>query len=87
MPDMFLTATHSNDAERAVLGACLISANALGEVTERLRPEDFYNPDNRKVFETISAMLREGKPVDLVTVQIELNGRGELESLGGGSVK
>ena len=80
---MFLTATHSNDAERAVLGACLISANALGEVTERLRPEDFYNPDNRKVFETISAMLREGKPVDLVTVQIELNGRGELESLGG----
>ena len=80
---MFAVTTHSNDAERAVLGACLISANALGEVTERLRPEDFYNPDNRKVFETISAMLREGKPVDLVTVQIELNGRGELESLGG----
>ena len=73
----------SPEAERAVLGSCLLSKEALGSAIEVLKPEDFYDPSNRKVFETLSAMYLADKPADFVTVQIELNSRGLLDALGG----
>ena len=74
---------NSPEAERAVLGSCLLSNEALGNAVEILRPDDFYSPENRKVFEIISEMYQADKPTDFVTVQIELNSRGMLEALGG----
>ena len=74
---------NSPEAERAVLGSCLMSKEALGSAIEILKPEDFYIPENRKVFETLSAMYQADKPADFVTVQIELNSLGLLEALGG----
>ncbi len=75
----------SPEAERAVLGSCLLSKEALGSVIEILRPDDFYSPNNRKLFEVISAMYLADKPADFVTVQIELNSLGLLNPLGGQS--
>ena len=74
---------NSPEAERALLGSCLFSKEALGSAIEMLKPEDFYSPDNRKMFEVLSAMYLADKPADFVTVQIELNARGLLEALGG----
>ena len=82
-PDYSLQPPNSPDAERAVLGSCLLSKEALGSAIEILKPEDFYSPDNRKVYEVLSAMYMADKPADIVTVQIELDSRGELEPLGG----
>ena len=76
---------NSPEAERAVLGSCLFSKEALGSVIESLRPDDFYSTDNRKLFEVLVSMYQDDKPADFVTVQSELRAQGLYESLGGQS--
>ncbi|MBQ9573862.1 MAG: replicative DNA helicase, partial [Synergistaceae bacterium] len=76
---------NSIEAERAVLGACILSKEALGTAIELLRPDDFYDVNNRKVFEVLSSMYLSDKPADFVTVSIELTAKGWLEQLGGQS--
>lgn len=80
-----LQSPHSPEAELAVLGSCVLSKDALGSAVEILRPDDFYDPVNRKFFEVLSAMYLADKPADFVTVQIELQALGLFEQLGGQS--
>ena len=40
-------------AERSVLGAMLLSKDAIADVVEELRVEDFYRPDHQTIFSTI----------------------------------
>ncbi|MBQ7544901.1 MAG: replicative DNA helicase [Synergistaceae bacterium] len=70
-------------AERAVLGACLLSAAALGTVSEILKPEDFSDMNNKAVYEVCLSMYLENKPIDLVTFQSEAVSRGIFERIGG----
>ena len=67
---------HSAEAEQAVLGAMLIDADCVKDVVEQLRPEDFYLRQNRDIYETITQMFVDSKPIDGVTVA------GEMEKLG-----
>ena len=53
--------TPRNDkAERAVIGACLLSRDALGRVSEILKPEDFYDVSNRMSYEICLSMYGAG---------------------------
>ena len=70
-------------AERAVLGACLISSEELGRISEFLRAEDFYDANNRKAYEICLDLYSAGKAVDLVTFQAEAQNRSMYERLGG----
>ena len=70
-------------AERAVLGACLISSEALGEVSEILRPEDFHDVNHREVYKICLKMYQEGQPIDLVTFREEAVSRGIFDRIGG----
>ena len=70
-------------AERAVLGACLLSSEALADVSEILKPEDFYDLSNKTVYEICLSMYMENKPVDLITFQNEAMNRGVFERIGG----
>ena len=81
------TPIYSIEAERAVLGACLLSMSgeAIAMATEILKPEDFYDTYNHIFFELITNMYHDGKPVDLVTVQAEMKDKGQWEPLGGQS--
>ncbi|WP_442311196.1 DnaB-like helicase N-terminal domain-containing protein, partial [Yaniella sp.] len=38
------------DAERSVLGAMMLSTDAIAEVSEIIRPEDFYSPGHELVY-------------------------------------
>ncbi len=71
------------EAERAILGACLVSKTALESTIEILRAEDFYDVYDRKFFEVLSAMYSAGKPADFVSVQAELEARGIFSEMGG----
>jgi replicative DNA helicase len=73
------------EAERAVLGACLLSQEALGVAVETLGADDFYDLNNRASFEVFSAMYAANRPVELVTVGEELSKRGIYERVGGQS--
>ena len=76
---------HNPDAERSVLGAALLSKDALFDVVEAVRPEDFYDPNHREIFSVIYELSKRNAPVDALTVSEELDKRGSLEMVGGRS--
>ena len=71
------------DAERAVLGACLLEHDALISMVETLRPEDFYEPRHGMAFKVMTEMAERDKKVDSLTLQEELSRRDLLERIGG----
>ena len=74
---------HALEAEVSVLGACLISENAVAIATEQLVPDDFYRHAHRAVFEAVTALSQASEPVDAVSVTEWLSRRGRLEEVGG----
>jgi replicative DNA helicase len=75
---------HNLDAERAVLGCCLLEGGrAVGRVAEILRPSDFYTDAHRVVFTTMLAMHERDVGVDLITLGEELRRAGQIEFVGG----
>lgn len=76
---------HNLDAERSVLGAGLLSKDALADVVEVVRSDDFYDSANKEIFSVMLDMFRENKSVDIVTVCDELKRQKALELVGGRS--
>ncbi len=72
------------DAERAVLGAMLLSKDAIADVLESLREEDFYRPAHASVYAAILDLYGKGEPADVVMVAGELTRSGEIARVGGG---
>src|SRR3954463_3590287 len=70
-------------AEQSVLGAMLISKDAIADVSEVLRGVDFYRPTHETIHDAIIDLYGRGEPVDMVTVAAELQRRGELQRIGG----
>ena len=58
----------SLEAEQSVLGSILIDSRCLADIVGILRPEDFYQQQNREIFETIYAMFNFSQTIDPVTV-------------------
>lgn len=73
-------------AEESVLGAMLLSREAIADVVELLEPEHFYKPAHGHIFEAILSLYGAGEPVDAVSVGEELRRAGLLDSVGGPSV-
>lgn len=71
------------EAERSVLGACLLEEHALTSVVEGLVSEDFYDPRHRAAFELMSAMYEKNIPVDSLSFKDELT-KHKLEEKTGG---
>lgn len=74
---------HNEEAERSALGAVMLSKGALLDVTEEVKPEDFYNESHREIFDAIMNLYRENTAVDMLTVCEELNRRKALDMVGG----
>ncbi|MBQ4431459.1 MAG: replicative DNA helicase, partial [Synergistaceae bacterium] len=70
-------------AERAVIGACLLSSEALGTVSEMLKPEDFYDFSNKLAYEICMSMYLEGKTIDITTFSAKATQSGKFERMGG----
>lgn len=73
------------DAERAVLGACLLEREALMLVVESLSSDDFYDPRHKLAFDTIMKMVTQDSAVDSITFREEIAKEGIEERLGGSS--
>ncbi len=74
---------HSLEAERSVLGAALLSKDALFEVMENVKGEDFYDQNHGEIFSAIVELSRRNSPVDSITVSEELKKKGVLDMVGG----
>lgn len=71
------------DAEEAVLGAMMLSPNAVDAVSEVVAADDFYRGSHALIFEAALAMHVAGGAVDSITVADELERRGQLAEAGG----
>jgi replicative DNA helicase len=74
---------HSDEAEKSVLGACLIDKDAIISVAEFLRPEHFYSEAHGCIFKAILTLYEERSPVDIVTLTEKLKKQKNLTKLGG----
>jgi replicative DNA helicase len=71
------------EAESSVLGGILLENDAINQVLELLRAEDFYRESHRKVFRAMIELSDRAEPVDLITLSEFLKSRNELEAVGG----
>lgn len=71
------------EAEKSVLGAILFENSILQNVRDILKPEHFYSPANKSIFEAILHLNDTGNRVDLITLQDELQKNGKLDLIGG----
>jgi replicative DNA helicase len=84
-PEMGFDRTPPQDlaAEQCVLGAMMLSKDAIADVIETLRGTDFYRPAHEIVFDAITDLYARGEPADAITVAAELAKRGEMTRIGG----
>jgi replicative DNA helicase len=74
---------HSEESERAVLGAVLLQPELIDKVAARLHVSDFHLEPHRLLFAAMSRLHRAGTTIDLRTLQAELEQRQTFESVGG----
>jgi replicative DNA helicase len=75
---------HNLDAEESLLGALLLSRDAVTTTAELgVTANDFYKPAHQHVFEAVRVLAAVGAPIDAVTVADELRRAGLLEEIGG----
>lgn len=74
---------HNIEAEESLLGAMMISKDAVLTASEIVDMDDFYRDSNREVYRAITNLYSQGEPVDPVTVAEELKKMGSLEKVGG----
>ena len=74
---------HNLVAEESLLGAMLLSRDAIADVLEIVTAEHFYRPAHARVFEAVHSLYSAGDPADAVTVAESLERNGTLEAIGG----
>jgi len=73
----------SLDAERSVLGAMLLSRDAIAASIQHLDERAFYRETHRKIWRSMVGLFDRNEAVDLVTLVEDLKRRKELEAIGG----
>ena len=71
------------DAEKSLLGAILISEESLPDITEIVKPQDFYDERHQHIFSAMWNLYERHQPVDLLTVRDELKKKKLTEKAGG----
>lgn len=71
------------EAEQSVLGALMLDKNAIINVADILRPDDFYKPAHGKIYEVIIKLFDKREPIDLVSVSNILQRENILKEIGG----
>ena len=71
------------DLEESVLGALMLEKDALTNVIDILKPENFYKDANQEIYQAIIDLFNNSEPVDLLTVTAQLKKNGRLDLVGG----
>ena len=66
-----------------MLGAMLLSRDAIAAAVEVVSADDFYKPLHGHIYDAITALFGQGEPVDPVTVADQLRRAGLLDAVGG----
>ena len=77
---------HNIQAEESLLGAMLLSRDAVAAASEKVTSASFYKPAHGHIYDAVSTLTARGEPADPVTVADELRRADLLDQLGGPSV-
>lgn len=66
----------------SVLGSVLLDPGCLDEIASTIRSDDFYVPQHRDIYLTLTGMYDAGEQIDLVTFAEKLKEKGIYESSG-----
>lgn len=76
---------HDIEAEESVLGAILLDKDTIIQIADVLRPEHFYVPANRDIYEAVLQLYEQREPIDLLTLTNQLKKNKALTKVGGAS--
>lgn len=71
------------DAEMSLLGAVLIDEDTLADISEHVKPHDFYDRRHGLIYDAMMRLYEKHKPVDLLTLTEELKKKNDIETIGG----
>ena len=74
---------HSVEAEQSVLGGLLLSNPSWDRIGDVVAEGDFYRHDHRVLWRTITRLIEDNKPADILTVSEALKLNGEFDAVGG----
>ncbi|MBA3390565.1 MAG: replicative DNA helicase [Actinomycetota bacterium] len=74
---------HDLEAERAVIGAMLVSETAVSAVAEKLEAGDFYSEVHRILYRAMMSLYSKGEPIDQLTLTNELRNIDQYDKIGG----
>ncbi|MDR2401344.1 MAG: replicative DNA helicase [Deferribacteraceae bacterium] len=86
MPDRALIIP-PNDiiSEHAVLACLMLESGSIDQISGLIKSEDFYEPRNALIFETIKKLKEAGEAYDVIMTAAAMRSAGELEKIGGES--
>tara|TARA_Y100001936_G_scaffold141143_1_gene137696 strand:- start:574 stop:2067 length:1494 start_codon:yes stop_codon:yes gene_type:complete len=71
------------DLEESVLGALMLEKEALTNIIDILKPENFYKDAHKEIYQAITDLFNNSQPIDLLTVTNQLKKNGTLDIVGG----
>lgn len=70
-------------AEKSLLGAIMLSDSTMADILTILRPNDFYEKRHQIIFQAMSDLYDQHRPIDLLTLTAKLKSQKKLKEIGG----
>ncbi len=81
--ELMKTPPHDMRAEQSVLGAMILDKEAILDIVEIIKADDFYRGAHTEIFDAVMTLYEKNEPVDMITLGDELSKREALENIGG----
>lgn len=75
----------SIEAEQALLGSICLRPEAIHEITDIIKEDDFYSEKHRIIWVACVTLMQKAEPIDLLSLSARLKDQGQLERIGGAS--
>jgi replicative DNA helicase len=74
---------HNEEAEIAVISSLLIDGEAIYNINQFLKVEDFFTADNKMLYEAIVEIMNRGEAVNQITIAHQIKDKEKLAEIGG----
>ena len=71
----------AREAERAVLGGLMLETHRFDTVIQVIKENDFDGKDHQIIFQSMSELVEENKPLDPLTVSEKLDNKNSLNKV------
>ena len=73
----------SIEAEKALLGSCMIRGEVMHDVSDTINEQSFYSSQHKMIWSVLSELHLKSTPIDLLSVSSRLKEKNQLEQVGG----